>query len=206
MRLTDAYRMLQWSAYERKPRGYPRGIGTSAHMLIELYLDMARSQSAYDGHAEFLVECTSSQQGRQLRELLEHIDQVLNQGVDLGRVRFWPTGNTSDRLRGVRWFSWAIFCDHAVKEKGQNKGDRNMGPYGLVRRLEPHPGSEPLWEAYDRDGEFLGLLTEEGKAELVDMATCPITLGGPHPTTYPASNTLNSAAMPMIRLRRAFQR
>jgi len=204
MRLTDAYRTLQWSAYERKARGYPRGVGTSAHMLIELYLDMARSQSAHDGHAEFLVECTSSKQGRELREWLEHIDQVLDQGVDLGRVRFWPTGNNSDRLRGVRWFSWAIFCDHAVKERGHPEADRNMGPYGLVRRLEPRSGQETLWEAYDRDDQFLGLLTEEGKTELIDMAACPITLGGPHPTTYPASTALTPDLM--ILLRRSFKR
>lgn len=217
MTLTDAYERLQWDAplsYERTMFGsglspsFPRGIGTSVHMLIELYLDMCRSQGSLVGRAQFLVQCLSPEQGRELRDWLLKIHQALDLDVDLGYVRFAPFGRSMERLRGEVWHSWAIFCDHAVKEDGLSKTDRNVGPYGLIRRLEPAEPIEPsirsFWRAYDRDGHFMVALTENGKNDLMDTATCPITLSGARPTTYPAGPTLGSRIP--VRLRKAFER
>ena len=220
MRLSDAYAKLEWNVpivheratmvqHRRFTPPVPRGIGTSAHMLIELYLDMQKSTTSHRGRAGFLVECLSSEQGTYLRKWLETIHEAVDLDVDLDQVRFWPRDRDPSRLRGDHWFSWALFCDHAVKEGLWPEVDRNMGPYGLVRRLEPTEEfasaakGDVNWRAYDRDDRFLGLLTAEGKQEVMDMATCPITLGGRRPTTYPAT-TFASAID--VRLRKAFER
>jgi hypothetical protein len=219
MRLADAYEKLQWGAplaHERAVMGkaqqqgpvFPRGIGTSAHMLIELYLDMHKDQrDPLNRAAQFLVVCKSGEQGQYLRGWLVRIHRVLDLNVDLDRVRFWPYGRDPDKLRGDKWYSWAIFCDHAVKWVEED--DRNTGPYALVRRLSPterhvKPGEPPNWKAYDRDGRFLGLLTDAGKNDLLDQATCPITLDGPNSTTYAAF--MDPEVSRFVRLRKAYAR
>ena len=217
MRLTDAYERLQWGAplsFERAALGpgttpaFPRGIGTSVHMLIELYLDMVSSRESGLQQSYFLVECLSSEQGRELRSWLLKIHRALDLDVDLDHVRFASCEGNRNHLRGYTWYSWAIFCDHSVKEHGKSKVDRNVGPYGLIRRLDPYEGfaTGPYWKAYDRDGRYMGALTSDGKSELMDTATCPITLGGPRPTTYPASQTIGVDLETPVRLRRAFDR
>lgn len=210
MKLEQAYKKLQWGRplmHERAAlqEDVYRGIGTSAHMLIELYLDMVASQTSEFARPEFLVLATTRQQASYLREWLLRVDEALDLDVDIDRVSFFPMNMSLDRLRARTWFSWAIFCDHAVKEHRET--DRNVGPYGLIRRLDPFHKvvrQKPTWRSYDRDGKFLGVLTEAGKRDLMDTATCPITLGGKFPTTYPASPVLNEVAD--IRLRKAFER
>jgi len=211
MKLADAYQKLQWGeplAYERSALGrgptpaFPRGIGTSAHMLIELYLDMHKDQrNPLHAPAQFLVLCLSPDQARYLREWLNRIDLHLDLNVDLERVRFWPHDRDAERLRGHVWYSWAVFCDHAVKEVEGWEADRNTGPYGLVRRVVP---SGENWRAFDRDGRFLGVLTNNGKNELIDRATCPITVEGPSTTTYAATDL--SDILRLLRVREAFKR
>jgi hypothetical protein len=176
-------------------------------MLIELYLDMVESRGSRFQRNYFLVECLTSAQGQELRTWLVRIHQSLDLDVDLEYVRLAPSRGNRDHLRGYTWYSWAIFCDHAVKEDGKFEADRNVGPYGLIRRLEPEDGPKgPYWKAYDRDGRYMGALTEDGKSDLMDTATCPITLGGPRPTTYPASPTIGTDLETPVRLRRAFDR
>lgn len=214
MRLAQAYQKLQWGeplAYERAalgdtaPPAQVRGIGTSAHMLIELYLDMYAARSAQFGRPQFLVECLHPEQGSYLREWLETIHGALDLDVSLDCVQFFPRKKNLDILRGRVWYSWAVFCDHSVKEENAYHVERNVGPYGLIRRLSPEKGRKhPFWKAYDRDGRFIVALTEEGKSELMDTATCPITLGGVRPTTYPASPLLGTEVP--VRLRKAFER
>jgi len=216
MRLTDAYERLQWGAplsFERAALGqgatppFPRGIGTSVHMLTELYLDMVASRDSAFQRNYFLVECLSAAQAQALRTWLVKIHHALDLDVDLEHVRFAPSTGNREHLRGYTWYSWAVFCDHSVKEDGKFEADRNVGPYGLIRRLEPYQGPKgPCWKAYDRDGRYLGALTDDGKSDLMDTATCPITLGGPRPTTYPASPTIGRDLETPIRLRKAFSR
>jgi len=214
MKLADAYERLQWGAplsFERAALGgendaptFPRGIGTSVHMLIELYLDIHRSRTSQFGRPYFLVRCLSSGQGRELRDWLSRIHHRLDLDVDLDRVRFSPTSGGTERIRGEIWYSWAIFCDHSVKEEDTVGADRNVGPYGLIRRLEPDNSRiRPFWRAYDRDDRYIGALTDNGKSDLMDTATCPITLGGTRPTTYPAAFLGTDVS---VRLRKAFAR
>lgn len=212
MKLADAYQKLQWGAplaYERSALGkgptpaFPRGIGTSVHMLIELYLDMHKDQrSLLHAPAEFLVLCLSPQQGEYLRGWLTQIDRYLDLDVDLERVRFWPHDREPSRLRGVAWYSWAVFCDHAVKEQEGWEADRNTGPYGLVRRVVVRGEN---WEAFDRDGRFIGVLTSTGKNELIDRATCPITVETARDKpAYSATDIVE--ILRLIRVREAFKR
>lgn len=211
MKLADAYQKLQWGeplAYERSALGegptpaFPRGIGTSVHMLLEVYLDMHKDQrNPLHAPAEFLVLCLSQRQARTLREGLDRIHAYLDLDVDLERVRFWPHNLDAERLRGVVWYSWAVFCDHAVKEVDGWQADRNIGPYGLIRRVVPFGEN---WKAYDRDGRLIGALTTRGKNNLIDRATCPITVEGPSTTTYAATDY--KEILRLLRVREAFKR
>jgi len=216
MTLSAAYERLQWGtpvAYERlglqkvTEEGHPlRNLGTSAHMLVELYLDMDRSLrigGLRTPPANFLVVCRNGESGRYLRNWLATIHASLALNVDLARVHFFGLGQNPDRLGGQVWYSWAIFCDHFVKERFGL--ERNIGPYRLVRSIEPLDG---VWVARDRDDEILCHLTAKGMNEVADAATCPYTLIQDDlvntQVTYPAiqHDDLN----PLIRLRRSFER
>ena len=214
MWLREAYERLEWDApltFERAgiARGLrdhtgPRHIGTSAHMLIELYLDMGRaSRIAGVGVAgtDFIVVCNHVSLGRYLRRWLETIHQTLDLDVDTKRVRFLPLDSDLERLRGMRWYSWAVFCDHAVKDDDQ---ERNLGPYRLVRALEMQGDH---WIALDRDDNRVCKLTDQGMRELADAATCPLTIRGRDlkGTTYPAYQG-SDAVNRHVLLREAFVR
>jgi len=215
MQLSEAYERLEWDTpltFERAgmrgaaARGHGlRHLGTSAHMLIELYLDMERAARVIGVRApgtEFVVVCKDVAAGRYLRRWLETVHTTLNLDVDPRRVRFLPIDANMDRLRGLRWYSWAVFCDHAVKDDDQ---DRNVGPYRLVRTLERHGD---WWAALDRDGKRVCKLTDQGKRELADAATCPLTIreGTRIPkATYPAYQGLDDLNRCML-LRESFKR
>jgi len=137
-----------------------------------------------------------------MRRWLEHVHEKLDLAVDLNRVTFWGYESDAKRLKGTSFYSWAIFCDHGVRDLDKHHDNRNRGLYGLIRQFVPNEG---LFEAYDRDNEKLGLLTEGGKKEVLDNATCPITVEGMLPTTWPPlekSSNLN----PLVRLKRRFER
>ena len=216
MRLEEAYERIRLKSplsFERSATGAPlafqfgaRRIGSSVHMLVELYLDLAdavQEVGLQDRHrVRFLVVCLHRDQGIYLREALHGIHGVLEADVDLYRqVTFFPENANPNRLRGLDWYSWGIFCDHAVKERQDL--DRSLGPYRLVRSLER---GNKAWTTRDRDGRVVCHLTDDGMRELVDATPCPVTYR-PHPkvppVTYPAwfkhRNKIN------VRLTRAFQ-
>lgn len=180
MKLADAYGRLQWgtpTTYEqtqtrnlRDVAKIPPNIGTSAHMLIELYLDMAADH--HTKPAQWLVVCADTGDAKYLRKWLGRIDDELQLPVQVDRVLFFPLvpGN-AEILRGYTWYSWAIFCDHSVKENDGH--ERNLAPYRFVRSVEPVDG---FWIARDRDHDVVCHLTNEGMNELVDAATCPVTI------------------------------
>lgn len=216
MKLSEAYEKLQWGnpvVFERHgirnaaAHGHePVNIGTSAHMLIEMYLDMDRSLREGGSQvppADFLVVCTGKPVGKYLRRWLTKIHGELRLDVDLKRVHFFPHDDSVERLRGITWYSWAVFCDHAVKEFEGH--ERNMGPYRLVRSVEPFEG---IWIARDRDGRRICHLTESGMNELAKATTCPYTIVHDDmlntEVTYPAIE--HEELNPLFRLRRSFAR
>lgn len=213
MRLSTAYQKLQWVTpvlYERAQLGgapmpaFPRGIGTSGQMLLELYLDMHRvNRSSLHPPVQFLTLCLSANHARHLRNELSFIDRRLGLHVNLDFVRFWPYKNNVDHLRGDTWYSWAVFCDHAVKEVEGWRADRNTCPYSFARRVAPF-GEH--WTAYDRDGGLVGALTSRGKNELIDRATTPITVdvGAGLATTYAPTDIVD--VVRLLRVRKAFER
>lgn len=151
-----------------------RRIGTSARMLIELYLDLHRATqilgSLHPGRIRFLVLCLNRHQGQHLLEWLRTIHNKLNLDVDIGRVTFHPSQADARRLAGFSWPSWGVFCDHAVLE---DKGLRRpLGPHGLVRAVSQI--GENSWRAVDRDGNLVCRLTRTGALGLI-ASTCPVT-------------------------------
>jgi len=212
MKLSEAYERLQWGnpvVFERvgmrtaEAHGHaPVNIGTSAHMLIEMYLDMAKAaQNLMRPSADFLVICQNSQSGQYLRRWLERIHQTLHLNIDPKQdVRFFPLdGGNMEMVRGITWYSWAVFCDHSVKET--ENLERNMGPYRLVRGVQQF---QDHWIARDRDDRQICRLTKKGVDELIEASTSPITIHTKSPVTYPAyqAEFLNSR----VRLKRAFER
>lgn len=215
MLLREAYERLEWDsplAYERAGlqtaarRGHgPRNVGTSAHMLIELYLDMERARRIGGnrvGAAEFVVLCGVAVHGRYLRRWLQTIHETLQLDVDVSRVRVVPLSRNMRTLEGVRLFSWAVFCDHGIKDEDY---ERNLGPYRLIRKVEKE--GEDRWVAYDRDANRVCRLTKKGVEDLANAMTCPLTIEDRPRTgvTYPAyqgSDQLNAQVL----LRESFRR
>jgi hypothetical protein len=216
MKLSEAYEKLQWGSpvvFERAgirtaaAHGHePVSIGTSAHMLIELYLDMDRSLregGSMVPPADFLVVCKDIDTGKYLRRWLTKIHGILRLDVDPKRVHFFPHTDSTERLRGTVWYSWAVFCDHEIKEFHGH--ERNMGPYRFVRSVEPF---DDVWVARDRDGRRLCHLTSDGMDELAKATTMPYTILHDDlvntEVTYPAPE--HEELNQLIRLRRSFER
>jgi hypothetical protein len=158
-------------------------------MLVELYLDLDLATKAAGlrdpARVRFIVICPQPQVGRYLLDWLRTIHEKLKLDVDLGRVTFFSISDRSNRLRGIPWRSWGVFCDHTVKE--QEGFERPRGPYGLIRRVIQGDGGS--WEAFDRDHRHVCRLTQNGVDALIDAATCPITCvsrNGTPAVTFPA--------------------
>jgi hypothetical protein len=150
-----------------------RQLGTSARMLLELYLDLdlaLRCVGTSDlRRVRFLCVCLDPTHGKILRSWLEHIHTNLELDVDLDRVQMFPHNASDNLLRGHEWYSWAVFCDHAVHElKG---GERNFGPYGFVRNIYK---TDKGYLGHDREHNKVCRLTPKGLKPLLDQATCPI--------------------------------
>ncbi len=214
MHLGRAYSLLNWPhvQFERehiewsRQRGLPgpRQLGTSVHMLLEMYLDMAeslRERGVSRPPADFLVVCLHDGQVIHLRNALRDIHGRLGLDVGIDKAMFWSVGRIHakpDALRARKIYSWAVYCDHAVKE---TRLTRNLWPYRLIRLVRRQGDG---WVGEDRDGRVVSQLTDKGMADLADATTCPLTImPNGNPVTYPAyaSDDINGA----IRLRRAFQ-
>lgn len=211
MELAEAYERLNFAppvAYEQAILAMGteglRRIGTSMRTMIELYLDLALARKAVpirDRHrVRFLCVCLSPLQAEYLAKQLAFVHEALSLDVDLERVRFFPYDARDSIIRGDSYYTWGVFCDHAVKEL--SGAQRNYGPYGLVRYVEKI--GDDVFEARDRDGCKLCLLTKDGAHELLDETTCPITYdpGGAAPTTFGA--WMRGDLQQCIRMQKAF--
>lgn len=214
MKLAEAYSRLQFVPpleHERRvaavgERRDPfRRFGTSARMLMELYLDLEvatrRTGSQHLPKIKFLCVCLSPHQADYLRNELTSIHKTLNLDVDVARVRFFVHNGNVLRLVEHRYRTWGVFCDHAVKELAGT--ERPYGPYALVRTIRREGDT---YAALDRDGRHVCRLTCSGKNDLVSASSSPIhyyespRVSG---TTFPAWT--HRDARDAFRVKKAFE-
>ena len=181
-------------------QSYDRAIGSTQHMLIELYLDLERANRTISpmdvGKINFLVVVLNKVMAEELKRKLTFLHSQLNLYVNVDQVRFMPH-NRLEALRGHRKFpSWGIFCDNSVKENVLDL-DRPSGPFRYIRRLQAintigqWSGITEEWEAFDRDNNLVCRLPNLEINEILKGSECPIVMGiasGPtyDPVAYPA--------------------
>lgn len=167
----------------------PRRTGASMRTIVEMYLDherAVRSVGYVNSHkVKFLFVCLGSEHGEILRRYLREVHEVLDLDVDPAQVRFFPHDGNANAVRGTRYRTWGVFCDHTVKER--QGFERPLGPYGLVRTIRGQ--QDGIFAALDRDDRLVCKLTEKGSHDLISHSTCPVHFQ-PAPdvssTTYPA--------------------
>jgi len=214
MKLAEAYQRLQLVPPLEHERNVMeacestldlRRLGTSVRTLVELYLDLElalKSLGFANAHkAKFLMVCLSPGQAEYLRHELHHIHAFLDLDVDIAQVRFFPHEASENLVRQHRYYTWGVFCDHAVKElSGQ---ERTFGPYGLVRSIK-RDGDH--YVALDRDHRRVCHLTKKGVFSLIAESTCPIHFR-PSPSTAPT--TFAAWSRPdldtLVRMTRAYE-
>lgn len=152
-----------------------RSTGSSTHTAVELYLDMAvaheRAAARGSHPTEFLFVVPTTTLGHHFQGELRRIHRVLQCATDPEKLSFLTTEpNATERLRGSTWYSWAIFCDHTVKD------EVIPWPCNRIRSLHEEEAEEDSWAARDRDGVLLMHLSESGKTDLLRRATCPISV------------------------------
>ena len=185
-------------------QSYDRAIGSTQHMLIELYLDIERANRTVNpmnvGKITFLLVCLNRDMAEELKRKLTFLHSQLNLYVNVDQVRFLPH-NMLETLRGVSKIpSWGIFCDNSVKENVLDL-DRPSGPFRYIRKLQAtkclpsvggHHSVTTEWEAFDRDDNLVCTLPNLEINEILKGSECPIvmgiTTGGlPYePVAYPA--------------------
>jgi hypothetical protein len=183
-----------------------RRTGTTLQMLVEMYLDLYeanRRVGLQERHkVKFLCITLHRNQSHELRKTFENIHSHLQLDLLLKQVKFITADKIEhDQLRGSRFYSWAVFCDHSVKET--NGLARNDGPFRFTRTLEKQ--GEDRWMAFDRDGEIIGLVDGESQKEILQASPCPITVSYQtrvKPTTYPGF--MNAEFNQVVSLSRAF--
>ena len=218
MRLAEAYERLslsldfeggQWDQGDLHPNEtQPRGIGTTFHTLIELCLDMAEVgkdlAAVTQRPVQFVFVCLNDSMQRWVADILKSIDRDLDLGLNrrLDRIVYGIPGSKNfDKLAGQMVYSWAVFCDHSVKD---DHCPRIESPLFQTRSLSFHDG---MWAAFSRDGELLGHITDAKAKRIMDAATAPITYATRKDVpsvTYPAWG--EPEIMRMVRLRKAFKR
>ena len=186
----------------RTQQSYDRAIGSTQHMLIELYLDLEqanRTVSPTDiGKIKFLVVVLNESMANSLRQQLAFLHSQLKLYVSLSQVKFLPY-NKMESLRGSRLPSWGVFCDNSVKENILDL-DRPSGPFRYIRRLVAKQnismggfhGVPEEFEAFDRDDNLVCRLPNLEINDILKGAECPIIMGVGHtarnyePVSYPA--------------------
>lgn len=157
-------------------------------MLIELALDSAECLQRHRRFIDFAIFCPSPSYGQSLRRELLNIYGALalqplpdNKLVVLSHSFGVLSHESERRVRGMSLRSWAVFCDLSAKPPGT---EPNVWPLERIRSLKEVSEG---WAACDRDGRQVALLTDKGKRELLDSATCPITVekNGEPLVTYP---------------------
>lgn len=146
-----------------------RRTGSTLHMLIEFALDTEECLRRHRRFVDFAIVCSSPHYARALREQLRAVYDALALSV-LPDNKLVIT-SSPEPPRGLSLRSWAVFCDFSAK---QSTGlQPNVWPLERIRSLKSVASG---WSARDRDGRQITLLTDEGKCELLDAATCPITV------------------------------
>ena len=180
---------------------YDRRIGSTTHMLVELYLDLEKANRTVSPMSvtkiRFVVMCLNKTHAAELKRQLAWLHQQLGLYVNLGQVEFLSFNATN--LSGRRYPSWGIFCDHHVKENFNGEfQQRATGPYRYIRSLKAgHIGpamnySQPTVQAYDRDDNLVCSMPMGEVNDVLKTCECPIQLDlgngsvNYSPVTYPA--------------------
>lgn len=164
----------------RPQQSYDRAIGSTQHMLIELYLDVEKANRTVSPmltpKISFLVVTLHRDMAEELKRKLTWLHSQLKLYVNLEQVRFVPH-NMADSLRGRKFPSWGVFCDNSVNENVAHR-DRPTGPFRYIRKLVAQTMSNGTkqYEAYDRDDSLLCTLTDSEINEILKDAECPIVL------------------------------
>jgi hypothetical protein len=203
-------------ATQRKVVGataYDRRIGSTLHMLIELYLDMEKANRTVSPMVvtkiKFLVMCLNKGHAKEMKNQLAWLHQQLPLYVNLGQADFIPFN--AESVRGRRFPSWGIFCDHHVKEQVSG-GDRATGPFRYIRRMTAGDsilGYDGTVNAFDRDENLVCTMPFTEVNDVLKVAECPILLdlGGGSvdytPVSYPA--WADGAVSSCINYTQAFQ-
>jgi hypothetical protein len=182
-------------------------------MLIELYLDLEKANRTVSPMVvtkiKFLVVCLNKNHAEMMKRQLAWLHQQLQLYVNLEQVDFTPFN--AESVRGRRFPSWGIFCDHHVKEQANN-GNRATGPFRYIRRMtaEAHGSMyDQTVNAYDRDDNVICTMPFTEVNDVLKVAECPIRLdlgGGSSnytPVAYPAWS--EGAVKTCINYTQAFQ-
>lgn len=180
---------------------HDRRIGSTTHMLTELYLDLEKANRTVSPMAvtkiRFVVMCLNSSHAKAMQQQLEWLHKQLGLYVNLAQVEFVAFNATN--IRGRRFPSWGIFCDHYVKEHHDGEHEqRSIGPYRYIRRLKA--GSigpamnygQPTVQAYDRDNNLMCSMPVSEVNDVLKSAECPVELDlgngstSYSPVSYPA--------------------
>jgi hypothetical protein len=164
---------------------YDRRIGSSTHMLVELYLDLEKANRTVSPMAvtkiRFVVNCLNKKHAQALKQQLALLHAQLGLYVNLDQVEFMSFNATN--VRGRRYPSWGIFCDHFVKENYDGEfSQRATGPYRYIRRLKASViglamnYSEPTIQAYDRDDNLMLSMPMSEVNDVLKSSECPIEL------------------------------
>lgn len=179
----------------RTQGSYDRAIGSTQHMLIELYLDIERANRLVNpmsvGKIKFLVVVLNKTMSRQLQQKLAFLHEQLNLYVSLKQVQFIPY-HMMESLRGKKFPSWGVFCDNSVKENILDL-ERANGPYRYIREIHPSPTMEDVFDCSDRDANLVCSVVKSEVNDILAVAECPITFttaplatSGYKPVSYPA--------------------
>lgn len=198
-------------ANQRKVVGataYDRRIGSTLHMLIELYLDLENANRTVSPMVvtkiKFLVMCLNKGHAKEMKAQLAWLHQQLQLYVNLEQVDF--TSFNAESLRGRRFPSWGIFCDHFVKEQ-TNGADRATGPFRYIRQMTAVADGAVI--AKDRDDNVVCTMPFTEVNDVLKVAECPILLdlgnGSVNytPVSYPA--WADGAVRACINYTQAFQ-
>jgi hypothetical protein len=180
MTLDEAYSVLgllpldEWQSGGPAAQAVGRQTGTTQHMLIELALDLKETVRRY-GHipTQFAVFVATDSMRRilldQFKGILKSLMPEASQSLFWLDVLRLTDGRV--RFRGDDRRSWSIYCDFSVKQT--DVGSPNLWPFERIRSFKRVAQG---WEARDRNGRKIAVLTSEGKRELMDAATCPISV------------------------------
>lgn len=147
-------------------------------MLVELVLDLqvvlqrhrrVSTQFVLFVPTNFMKEMLLNQLKTTLRSLMPEAFPESLGWLDVVRVD--RARDPKFRGSSERWRSWSTYCDFSVKQ--EDVDGPNLWPFERVRSFKCVAAG---WEARDRDGRKLAVLTSQGKTELMDAATCPITV------------------------------